>query len=83
MTRIYLKRLLAFLAGSIKQNWGAPFIALFILLLIVTAAASSMGLVSLADSVTIDAYYVLIAGVVLQFFCFIKYRKKRPDGTAT
>jgi amino acid transporter len=67
----------------LEENWGAPFIALFILLLIVTAVFFLMDLVLIADSVAIFAYYVLIVGVVLQLICFIKYHKRRNETSAT
>ena len=61
----------------VKQNWGAPFIVGFMLLLFGTAAFSlDSGLSSLADDVAVYAFYALVLGVVLQLVCFIKYRKK-------
>jgi hypothetical protein len=44
-----------------------------------TAVCSLIGLSSLADSLAIYAYYVLIAGIILQLVCFIKYRKSPGD----
>jgi amino acid transporter len=67
----------------LEENWGAPFIALFILLLMVAAIFFLMGLVSMADNMAIYAYYVLIVGVVLQLICFIKYHKRRNETSAT
>ena len=59
-----------------KENWGAPFIVGFMLLLITAAIFLSVGLSSLADTVAVYAYYALVAGVLLQLVCFLKYRKK-------
>jgi hypothetical protein len=81
MIRVYSKRVLDFLAGYAKENWGAPLIALFIFLLIVTAASLSLGLVSLSDSITTAAYYVLIGGIILQIVCFLKNRKEQTENT--
>jgi hypothetical protein len=56
-----------------RENWGAPLIIEFTLLLIVAAASLSIGLESFANEVAICAYYALVAGVVLQLVCFLKY----------
>jgi len=47
------------------------------------AICSSIGLLWLADSIAIGAYYVLIVGIVLQLICFIKYRKNRDENSIT
>jgi hypothetical protein len=62
--------------GYVKENWGAPFIIGFMLLLIVAAVSLSMGLSSLANGVAVYAYYALVVGVVLQLASFLKYRKR-------
>ena len=59
-----------------RENWGAPFIIGFMLLLMVAATSLSMGLANLADEVAISAYYALVVGVVLQLVCFLKYNKR-------
>ena len=75
----YLKKFLTSFKGYIEANWGLPLIGLCILFLMATAVCSFIGLSSLADSLAIYAYYALIAGVILQLICFIKYRKRRDD----
>jgi len=70
------KEILAKAKGYFRKNWGAPFIIGFMLLLMVAAASLSMGLDFLADDVAIYAYYALVAGVVLQLVCFLKYRER-------
>lgn len=65
------------------MNWGAPFIGIFIIFLMSAAICSSIGLLWLADSIAIGAYYVLIVGIVLQLICFIKYRKNRDENSIT
>jgi len=62
--------------GYFRENWGAPFILGFMLLLIVAAASLSIGLGVLANEVAIYAYYALVAGVVLQLVCFLKYGER-------
>jgi hypothetical protein len=78
MEKRYLNKILLALKGFVRLNWGAPFIVLFLLFLIGTGVCSSIGLSSVADALSIFAYYLLIAGIALQFFCLLKYRK-RPD----
>ncbi|MES4787417.1 MAG: hypothetical protein C4294_18225 [Nitrospiraceae bacterium] len=57
-----------------RENWGAPFIIGFILLLMVAAACLACGLDSLANDVAVYAYYLLVAGVVLQLISFLRGR---------
>jgi len=59
----------------VKENWGSPFIIAFMLLLLSAAAFLSAGLSSQADALAVYAFYALVAGVVLQFVCFLKYKK--------
>lgn len=63
----------------VRENWGAPFILGFILLLLVAAVSLLMDFVALADSVAVIAYYALIVGVALQLVCFMKYSKKSGE----
>ena len=77
-----LKKIISSFKRYVSENWGAPFIAMFILILMMTCVSFLIGKVSLAASLAIDAYYVLIAGVALQLICFIKQRKSREEATA-
>ena len=63
----------------VRENWGAPFIVCFILLLVVAAVSMTTSLDALADDMALYAYYALIAGVVLQLVCFLKFRQKEGD----
>lgn len=65
-----------------KENWGAPFIAGFMLILISAAFFLTAGLYSLADTVAVYAYYALVAGVLLQLVCFLKYSRKSNEAEA-
>jgi hypothetical protein len=71
----FVKEFLVRVKGYIRENWGAPYIVGFMVLLMSAAASLSMGLESLADLLAIYAYYFLVAGVVLQLVCFLKYNK--------
>jgi len=46
-----------------RENWGAPFILGFMILLIVAAVSLAGGLDFLANEVAVYAYYLLVAGV--------------------
>jgi hypothetical protein len=63
-----------------RENWGAPFIVGFMLLLIVAAVSLSVGSVALADEVAVYAYYALVVGVIGQLVCYLKYQKR--NGTS-
>jgi heme/copper-type cytochrome/quinol oxidase subunit 4 len=65
--------------GYVKENWGAPFILGFMVLLMVAAVSLSTGLAVLANEVAIYAYYALVVGVVLQLVCFLKCNKKNSE----
>lgn len=62
-----------------RENWGAPFIIAFMLLLAVAAASLSMRLVGFADEVAVYAYYALLVGIILQLVCFLKYDKRSGE----
>jgi hypothetical protein len=65
--------------GYVRENWGAPFIGGFILLLSVAAVFLSVGLVALAGEVAVVAYYALVVGAVLDFACYLKYDKRNDE----
>jgi hypothetical protein len=48
------------------RNWGAPFLVSFFVLLAGSA-------VSLSDALSVDAFYALTVGIVLQLASFLKY----------
>lgn len=60
------------LKGYLKENWGAPFVIAFILLLIASAVELSIGLSGTANNIAIYAFYFLVAGVVLQTASYVK-----------
>ena len=71
-----LKDFLLRVKGYVRENLGAPFIIGFMLLLMVAAGSLSMGLDVLANEVAVYAYYALVAGIVLQLICFVKFGEK-------
>jgi uncharacterized membrane protein YbhN (UPF0104 family) len=62
-----------------KENWGAPFIITFMILLIIAAIYLSLGNESYANDIAIYAYYALVIGVLLQLASYIKYTKKEEQ----
>jgi len=65
-----------------KENWGAPFIISFMVLLVVCAGLLASGNDGLANEIAIYAYYSLVIGVVLQLVSFIREERRRPKGHA-
>jgi hypothetical protein len=63
------------LKGYIRDNWGAPLIIAFIILLLSAACSLSIGLSSFADTLAVYAFYALVMGVALQLFCYLRYQK--------
>jgi hypothetical protein len=60
----------------VRENWGAPFIVGFMLLLMIVAASLSMSLATMADEVAVYAYYALVFGIILQLVCYLKNNKR-------
>jgi uncharacterized membrane protein YbhN (UPF0104 family) len=65
-----------------KENWGAPFIIAFMILLIIAAIYLSIGNEAYANEIAIYAYYALVIGVFLQLASYIKYAKKEEKQTS-
>lgn len=59
----------------LKENWGALFIILFMVLLILSALELYLGLEDQANNTAVYAFYFLVAGVILQVASYIKYGK--------
>jgi len=78
MSQNYFRQLFSGLRGYLWENWGAPFIVAFMVLLM-AAAALSLNLSALAEELAVYAYYALIAGVVLQLVCFLECRRKNSS----
>ena len=79
MIKEFAKEFPARVKAYTRENWGAPFIVGFMLLLMGAAVSLSMGLAVLADGVGIVAYCALVGGVVLQLVCFLKYNKRNGE----
>jgi uncharacterized integral membrane protein len=57
----------------LRENWGAPFIIAFMVMLMAAAGYLCCGLESIANDIAVYAYYSLVIGVVLQLICYLKY----------
>ena len=61
------------LGAYVRENWGAPFVLAFMVLLIVAAGDLSFGSSDAANSTAIVAFYALVIGVALQIASYLKY----------
>jgi len=57
----------------LEENWGSPFIVIFMILLTTAAYYLAIGNEGFANELAVYAYYSLVIGVFLQLICFIKY----------
>jgi len=62
-----------------EENWGAPFVLGFALLLVFSTAFLVMNLGYLANEVAIYAYCALVVGVFLNTAYLIKYAKRNGE----
>jgi len=57
----------------LRENPGAPFIIAFQVMLIVCAVLLAVGNETVANELTIYAFYCLVAGIIIQFIVFLKH----------
>ncbi len=69
------------LRGYLRENWGAPFVIGFMVLLLVSAAYLSLGLPDFANDIAVYAFYLLAAGVGFQIASYIKYGEGKSKET--
>jgi len=74
--RFNLHKIQSLIPISFKENWGFPFIVGFLLLLFSSALLLAAGIAYYAELLANCAYFVLVAGVLLQLVCFSIHRKK-------
>ena len=79
MSKGFAKEIPVRVKGYVRENWGAPFIVGFMLLLMVAAASLSVGLAVLANEVAVYAYYALVIGVAGQLVCYLKFNKRNGE----
>jgi hypothetical protein len=61
------------------ENWGAPFIVAFILLLVASALELSLGSSDFANSLAVYAFYCLVIGVGLQVASYVRYGEGKGE----
>jgi uncharacterized membrane protein YadS len=77
----HIKQIREITQRSNMGNWGFPFIAGFILFLLIAVILSKIQMVSyLAEPIADVAYFALVIGVVLQLVFLGKNRKKEDSG---
>ena len=79
MIKSFSKGMPARIKEYVRDNWSAPFIVGFMLLLMVAAASLSMGLAALADEVAVCAFIALVVGVILQGVCYLIHDKRNGE----
>ena len=60
------------------MNWGAPFVAVCIALLMMSGVSLSLGYPDFANDIAIYAFYSLLLGVALQIVSYVKYGEEKP-----
>jgi hypothetical protein len=60
------------LKGYVKVNWGSPFIAGFVLLMLSAVVCLLAGLSSMANNLSVYAFYALVIGFVLQLIYWLR-----------
>jgi hypothetical protein len=73
------KRLMLGVMKYFRERSGSPFILGFEILLLVCAGLILTGNLLLANGLAVFAYYLLLIGVALQFFAFIKEQRKERN----
>jgi formate-dependent nitrite reductase membrane component NrfD len=74
--RNFVLRFYSWAKVHFKKNWGAPFVLGFMVLLVIAAAFLAAGSEWWANEVANYAYFALVAGVVLQLVCLLKYGER-------
>jgi len=65
----------------LRENWGAPFIIAFMILLVIAAGYLAYGNEAFANDIAVYAYYSLVIGVILQIICYIKYGEDKHNSS--
>ncbi|MEM2780310.1 MAG: hypothetical protein QW791_05505 [Candidatus Bathyarchaeia archaeon] len=78
--KLKLKRFLVWFKSFIKGNPGALPILGFQGLLIACAVLLVFGMNETADSIAVIAYFLLVAGVLIQLACYIRESRRGGKG---
>ena len=63
--------------GYFVENWGSPFIIIFMFLLVSAAFFLAYGNESFANELAVYAYYFLVVGAFLQFVSYMFFGRRR------
>jgi hypothetical protein len=77
-----LKRFLVWFKGFVKRNPGALPIMVFQGILIVCAVLLALGKVENAEGLAVIAYFMLVAGVVIQLVDYLRGIRTRTEKMA-
>jgi hypothetical protein len=72
MSKDSAKKIPARIKGYVLENWGAPFVLGFTVLLVAAVALLILGLPEVAEAAGNFAYFSLVLGAVLQLVCFLR-----------
>jgi uncharacterized membrane protein YkvI len=64
---------------QLEKNFGLPFLVGFLIILSNAGVLLACGYKDIADELGVCAYLLLIIGVLLQVFCFMKYGEEYPS----
>lgn len=62
----YSGRFIFLVKRLVSRGWGYPFIASFLILLVLSAISLALGAASVAEVMADIAYFSLVAGVILE-----------------
>lgn len=65
----------------LRTDWGAYFIIVFLIILMIAISFYISGSVQLAEAIANYAYYALVIGVILEIVGFARNRQKKPEVT--
>jgi len=63
----------------LKKNWGAPFIVLFMLLLVRSSVDYVRGFPRVAEEIAVYAFYSLVLGIILQLASDLKIGSSKSE----
>ena len=65
-----------YLTNYLGRNYGIPFIIFFTIMLLISAIYLALGLENIAIDMAMYSYYSLALGILFQFVCYLKFRRK-------
>ncbi len=72
MSEVVEREISVRIKGYFGENWGAPFVIVFMVSLIAAVVLLILGLPLTAEKVADFAYFTLVIGAALQLVCLLK-----------